>query len=429
MKTKYFLGLLSGLMFLSGCEEGFTFSTDSGAGRFSKQSILLDVRDDEETIFNSPSRAANDLADFKVMFFKNNGTVPEASYIYSEMPDVIVLPVGLYTVTATKGVDVEADWESPYFLGQSSAFQIKKDSITSDVDPIICRMQNVKVSVEFDPVLVSKMSADSYVEVKVGDNAGLKFDKSKEGTAGHFKHTDGVSLVATFNGVVEEAETVETKSFDEVKKGHHYKIKFKLHSQDPDNAGQATGEVNVDASVSIVNTEVNVTVGEDIDLGDGERPVEGNEDPENPPAPPVSGEYEPTFEVVAPTALKFNEPYNVTDEDIESGIRLIVRSNPGFSEFTVDIISPDLTPEELESASLSSHLDLVNPGDLATPLAGLGFPVNIGGDTEVEFSIPQLLMQMLTAVGEGNTHTFRLTVSNEYQGEKHTVTKDLILKL
>lgn len=426
MKTKYSLSLLSGLLLLASCEEGFTFGTDQGAGSFSKSSLLLDVRDDEETVHNAPSRAGDELADFKIMFFKNNSAAPEATYIYSEMPDVIVLPVGLYSVTATKGTDVEADWESPYFLGQSTAFHIKKDSITSDVDPIVCRMQNVKVTVEFDPLLTAAMSADSYVEVKVGDNAGLKFDKSKEGVAGHFKHTDGVSLVATFNGVVEEATTVETKSFDQVQKGHHYKIKFKLHSQNADNSGEAGAEVKVDATVNVTQIDNNITIVEDEDLGDDERPTEGNDDPNIPDTPPVQDDSAPTIEALPQTdssipEIEFGKVNEIVD-DMECVLMMRSTAESGFTKFECKIDSETL---DVTQVGLSNPLDLINPGLNEDALIGLGLlqeGQKVEGSKEVRFALSSFL-PLITALGPG-THNFILTIGDA-NGE---TTKTLILK-
>ncbi|MDE5868912.1 MAG: hypothetical protein K2H18_01660, partial [Muribaculaceae bacterium] len=70
-----------------------------------------------------------------------------------------------------------------------------------------------------------------------------------------------VSLVATFHGEVEGIPTVETKSFDQVQKGHHYKITFKLHTQSDEHYGEADATVNVDASVTTVDLENNIVVG------------------------------------------------------------------------------------------------------------------------------------------------------------------------
>ena len=435
MKTIYKIASLVPLLLFSSCSETFfNVESEEGTGTFIKQSLLLDLRDDSEVISNAPTRAG-EFDDFKILFFKNNEIVPEKSYVYSDMPDIVVLPVGSYTVTATKGTDVAADWDSPYFLGESDYFDIRKDNITTDIDPIVCRLQNVKVSVEFDSQLIGAMSPDSYVEVKVGDNAGLQFTAADEGRAGYYHHTDGVSMVATFRGDVEGSPTVETKSFDTVEKGYHYKIRFRLHSQDSSHSGEADADLNVDASVTTVNLENNVVIGEDEILDDSERPKEDIGGGDDEPTPPSAGNFEPQFLINTPSDLEFDKEYNVTADDIASGISLTVKCNPGITGFIVEIISPNLTPSELKSANLSDKLDLVNPGELAEPLSGLGFPVNISGQTEVDFSIPQLLMTMLNSVGGGNSHTFRLTVTNEFQGEgetspqKHTVVKDLILKL
>ncbi|MDE5869668.1 MAG: DUF4493 domain-containing protein, partial [Muribaculaceae bacterium] len=180
MKAKYISSLLLGASLMVGCSSEAPFVPENlpGTGSFNTASISLDVRNGEETVLGAPSRA--DEEDFKILFFKNGNVAPEQTYNYSEMPDVVVLPIGKYTVTATKGSDVEADWESPYFIGNSEEFEIKEDVITSDIEPIICTLQNVQVSVDFAPMLSGNMSPESYVEVKVGDNAGLQFTKDHE---------------------------------------------------------------------------------------------------------------------------------------------------------------------------------------------------------------------------------------------------------
>ncbi|MDE6296290.1 MAG: DUF4493 domain-containing protein, partial [Muribaculaceae bacterium] len=393
-------------------------------GEFSKNSLLLDVRDDSETVYNAPSRAGSELDDFKILFFKDNGTAPEKSYIYADMPDVVTLPVGKYKVTATKGVDVEADWESPYYLGESDSFYIMRDTITTDVNPIICRLQNVKVTVEFDPMLVANMSEDSYVLVKVGDNAGLKYTKDKEGVAGHFKHTEGVSMVATFNGTVEGATTVENKSFETVKKGHHYKIKFKLHSQGDGHSGQADADVNVDASVTTVDLEHNIVVTEDEDLGDAERPKEG--DDQDPPTPPVQNQEPPTITVLPQSNpsipnIEFGKVNEIVD-DLECVLMMESTAESGFTKFECTIDSETLNVEEV---GLTNPLDLVNPGTNEEALIGLELLQEgqvVKGSKKVKFDLTSFL-PMITILGPG-THNFILTIGDS-NGE---ITKTLILK-
>ncbi len=90
----------------------------------------------------------------------------------------------------------------------------------------------------------------------------------------------------------------------------------------------------------------------------------------------------------------------------------------GFTEMYVDIISSVLTDEELGKAGgLSTHIDLVNPGDVFPILQGFGFfesetDTSHGGKSEVEFDITSFL-GMLRAVypDEGNCD-FKLTVED-----------------
>lgn len=98
---------------------------------------------------------------------------------------------------------------------------------------------------------------------------------------------------------------------------------------------------------------------------------------------------------------------------------LVVNAPNGISTFTVRIDSPLLSAEELASIGLSSNLDLVNPGSMASALSGLGFPVNIGGETSVSFNISKFI-PMLELLGSG-TSNFHLTVTDS-KGNTQTKT-------
>lgn len=89
---------------------------------------------------------------------------------------------------------------------------------------------------------------------------------------------------------------------------------------------------------------------------------------------------------------------------------LVVNAPNGISSFVVQIDSPLLPPDELEGIGLKSEFDLVNPGSMSGALSGLGFPVNIGGETSVSFNISQFV-PMLKLLGSG-TSNFHLTVTD-----------------
>ena len=93
-------------------------------------------------------------------------------------------------------------------------------------------------------------------------------------------------------------------------------------------------------------------------------------------------------------------------------VKFTVTSQTGITGFTVDINSTTLTAEELASLGLSTHMDLVNPGDFAGPLGNLGFPTgsDVEGKKELTFDISSF-MPMLTVLGAGNSD-FTLTVED-----------------
>ncbi|MDE6340337.1 MAG: DUF4493 domain-containing protein [Muribaculaceae bacterium] len=421
MKKLYIYILTTLLTLLASCGKDAPFDErqEKGVGQLHKSAIGIDLRDEEMM----QTRADNgvNIDDFKISITKVGATAPTAVYTYGNMPDVVTLEKGSYVVKAEYGEDVEAEWNSPYYMGESDTFTITPDNITDDIGDIVCRLQNIKVSINFGPILTEQMSEDSGVEVRVSDSgdAGggkyLRFTKNDQlrGNCGYFRHAEGVSLIATFNGMVEGLSTTLNKSYSNVQKGYHYKITFKLNNQASESIGDLTGGVNVNASVTVTDVERNVDVEDDELLDDSERPRE--DDPETPPAagwqgPVATAEAPlsmPDVSKITPVdgVISVNCSQTIPLSDPNMNVVLNFKSNTGFTEFYADIDSPNLTPEELETVGLAAHLDLVNPDEkIVEPLQNLGLPVNIGGEKNVAFNISNF-MSLLAIFGE-NTHTF-----------------------
>lgn len=420
MKLRYKHIFLSVALLTGGCskEAPFNIVTEEGEGQILKSALNVDLRDGEldQTIVRG-TRGDIVYDDFKVTFTKDGASAPTSTYRYGDMPEIVTLDKGAYVATATYGENLDAEWENPYYVGRSDAFSIKPGEITDNVGEIVCRLENIKVSINFAPILTQEMDASSFVEVKVvsGDHdaKGLRFTKSEEnrGSAGYFRYVEGVSLVATFNGLVEGVKVSETKSIAKVEKGNHYKITFKLHTQGGENQGDANVDMKVDASVTVTNVERNVDLEEDEILDDSERPTEGPETPGGPdnPQPPTPGG-NPEIIGVAPIDI---DAINEIDGSLPVGLKVTSSATGGFQEFKVVIDSPDLTPEELESVGLSDNLNLAEtPEQFAVPLANFGFPINVKGKDEADIEISTMLLGMLKAVGAGHTHKFILTVTD-----------------
>lgn len=413
---------------MAGCskEKGFDDEMSDGEGQVLK--TALDMSTTSDQIMVTRAEQGVDLSNFKINFIKKGETVAAKSFTYSEMPDVVTLKVGTYTATAELGQDLNAEWENPYFKGQSEEFDVEAYKITSFISPIECELMNIKATIAFDETLLAAMSPDSYVEVKVGDNPGLNFTSAEatSGKAGYFKHTNENTLVATFHGKVNGSDIVESKSYEGIAKGRWYKLTFKLHQNSGgDPTGGASGEIVVDASVTTEDVNADVTLEDDAPLDDSDRPNWGGGDDPEPPTPDNAPEI-----IAISQGMVFDTPWSVTAAS-ECEFKIISHAEGGMQEFTCEIISQDLTPEELGSMNLPNVLDLVNEPapDSKYPnywnVLGndpFNFPTNVGGQSEVIFKLSDFMGMM--AVFGNHQHTFRFHVKDA-NGE---VNKDLILQ-
>lgn len=419
MKPIKILSILSCSMMLFSCGKEAPFNVEpvSGEGHILKSALNVDLRDGElgQTTVRS-TRADISYDDFKVIFTKEGAASPSSTYRYGEMPEIVSLEQGVYVAKATYGENLDAEWDNPYYVGQSDAFSIRAGEITDNIGEIVCRLENIKVSINFAPILTQQMSESSFVEVKVvsdGQNAkGLRFTKFEEnrGISGYFRYEEGVSLVATFSGMVEGLKVSETKSIPVVDKGNHYKITFKLHNQAGENQGDVDSDMKVDASVTVTNVERNVDLEDDEILDDSERPSEG--EPDEPTPPVTEGP-----SVIAENPIDLDKVNNVS---ASSHVVLNIASETGITEFKVNIISEDL------AGLVPEVLDLVNPGDNLNLLQSLGLlqdgKTSVQGDKDVKFDVSGFMV-MLCGLGEGKDHTFKLTVGDS----SGTVVKELRL--
>lgn len=349
---------------------------------------------------------------------RNNSSVGSVEYKYSDMPEVLTLPTGEYKVYASHGENEPCAWDSPYYYGEST-FGIEENKITDDVDPIVAKLSNIRVTIVFHPSLLSAISEDSKVEVKVGDQGMLEFTPSEKRSA-YFKYVrNSQSLTATFTGMVDGSEVVLSKTYDNAAPGNHYRITFRLHGIDDDAPGTITGGVTVDASIEMVDMNHTVDGEPEEILTDDWRPTQGggNTDPDD-PNPPVVEPSAPQITSATPPANQSNlkpvvlgeDKVNQITPDIYCVLHVKSTAENGIEKFDVKIDSEQLNKEELEGFGLAQTMDLVNPENLEGPLTGLGLPVNVGGMHDVDFDITKF-MTMLEALGEG-THKFILTVGD-----------------
>lgn len=381
---------------VTGCKEE-PFAPENGNGKLSTTRLMLNISNSEIRKSLSGTRSV-ELADFIVDIMKDGEVVK--SYRYAEMPGVIELPVGSYVAKAHLGTNAKAAWEEPYYEGQSQTFLIKKDEIT-EAQTIECKMANVRVTILYSDELKALMSDDAKVNVVMGDDATLSFAKT-ETRSGYFAYLEGSNtLVATFEGLVDGVQETASRVYTDVAPGTHYRITYNVHQpgSDPNASGNIVPGITVDASVEIVDMNINIDPGDGDRPGGGDRPGEGDK-----PEPPQPGSG-PTVTITEGMSFE-----TVNEVNSSSTVVINIASETGITAFTVDIVSSTLTPEVLADVHLSDHLDLVNPGALEEGISGLGLPVNVGGAKNVEFNISSF-MPLLAIYGD-NSHKFILNVED-----------------
>lgn len=421
------------LIGLASCSSEAPFSKEEtkgelGEGRLLASALSVELKTDEKLVRATP---VPDVNDFTVDFLNADDlTQVVKSFEYGAMPEVVTLPIGDYIVKAYYGGDYgagnNAAFDKPYYLGQSERFSIEKDKIKDNIGTIECKLSNVKVTILFDESLVNVMSADSKVSVTVGRSGSLDFTKDTE-DSGFFAFDEGsTTLAAVFSGVVDGDSTVETKTYDTVQPGVHYRITFKLHSADPNdpgdiNPGDPGNEIKIDAGIQLDDqtggSGVDVGVGDDdpIYMDDDRYPKEDDPEPGPGPDDPTPDEPGPTVNAESPIDL---DKVNEVGASSHVVLNFESVSESGFTTFEVDIISDDLTDDELKGVGLAAHLDLIDPGELLGALQGLGIlsesQETVRGEKKVKFDISQFMTPLSLFKGE---HHFVIKVADS-TGEK-----------
>lgn len=433
--NKILLGSLISLGILTGCKNEDPFyksEAENGTGRLLTSSIVVHVN--AEIVSTKAVVQTPDAKDFTVDFNNTDTGKTVSSYKISQLPEVVTLPVGNYVAKVHYGnPDVVAEFDSPYYEGNSEKFSIINGKILDTLEPIICSLQNVRISIFFDSALLEVCESDAKVSVKVGDSGELSFYPSTE-SDGYFKYvTNSHTLAATFSGTVQGTYITENKTFDQINPGTYYRITFKLKNPETGSIEpggiEQQGDLKIVASVTYhdYTTEdgyTNVDPDTEEYLEDDMRPTQP-EDPKDEPTPDEPKEGAP---YITSDDVDVNEVTILTD-DMDSLVVKIISPTP-ITGFICIIDSSTLTPEELKSVQLDSELDLVNDkyekeegeevSTLWQQLDGLGFPVgkkvtdapqNADGDYEVIFDITQFV-PMLNALGAGD-HNFIFNLENE----------------
>lgn len=419
------LTLMAVLFTFSAChsEKMETGATDV-TGQLSLASMKMEVDLKVDTVYPQ-SRAGVDVSNF-LLTIKNSQGEQVEQYTYSEMPEIISLPVGTYTVVASSAEAATNGFDVPFYTGSTEQFTIKENELT-EVSALTCRLANVMISVEYDEELRKLMGEDVVTNVKIGDNS-LDIPSSETRKAYLIAPASAGSMDITLKGTIDGESVTEVKRVDNVQAGQYNIIKYTLSPVDDGNnsvGGNLNIAINIDSSMTSSDETVGVNPGEEPGIDDfptdgGEEPGDGDGD----------GGDESGSEQNMPTIVGTDFNGNTFDigkdvltvtkgQSVSLSVTLLAPNKMAHVYVTID--SETLTEDVLVGVNLAKNFDLAEPGDLEAGLKGLGFPTgtDVIGKEEIPFDITQFT-SLLGIYGAAN-HNFIIRVVDQ-QGLEVTET-------
>lgn len=272
MKNRIYTSIFGGaLLLLSACGSEAPFGPDSDQfGKLNAEALNVDYANSSRTTKGAADETAPspiDIKAFSVEITKSGESTPEKTFAYGEMPGIIVLPTGTYTATASYGENPECGWNCPYYTGTTGTpFEITANKITDSIDPIVCKLSNVKVEVRIATGEGVEVS-DARVVVNAREGAELTFtDRTR--ASGYFRYAEGnTTLAATFSALIGGVEiSREFAAFTAVAAGNYYKLTFTV-AESPTNTEPGTitiGDEHFTVKGTVTTKDENI----DIDPGD-----------------------------------------------------------------------------------------------------------------------------------------------------------------
>ena len=412
----------------------FTFSAchsekmETGAtdvtGQLSLASMKMEVDLKVDTVYPQ-SRAGVDVSNF-LLTIKNSQGEQVEQYTYSEMPEIISLPVGTYTVVASSAEAATNGFDVPFYTGSTEQFTIKENELT-EVSALTCRLANVMISVEYDEELRKLMGEDVVTTVKIGDHS-LDIPSSETRKAYLIAPASAGSMDITLKGTIDGESVTEVARKDNVQAGQYHIIKNVLSLVNDGNnkvGGNVNIVINIDSSMTSSDETVGVNPGEEPGIDDfptdgGEEPGDGDGD----------GEGGITSDISITGKDLGGSPFDIDQTQTITGATTLIvgiEAPAGIQNLKVAISSDN---EEFNGIGEGlgefdlAHSDSMNE-DAQAMLPILGLPIDdaVLNQTNLDFNISKFTSML---AGFKGTHTFKITVTDN-QGK--TESKSLVINV
>lgn len=432
MKNKIFNALVS-LTLLAGltaCNEKWEPNgpQDSQMGTLSTANLTFDIANIDRV---TRSRATTDYSDFIITVTDADDNIVE-EWTYATMPSLPMFQVGDYKLNVESHIPESWAWDKPHFKG-SANFTIEANKVTA-IGNVTCKLQSLKVTVNFSEELTKASDGDLKCEVNVNKDCIATFEQGEQRAAYFVVPEGNTTMVATFSGTVNGYVEKIIRTYESIDQavGKHFIINFSLKGGGPVVPPIEQGQwdpsqgISVDMTVESEDLSGNAAIGDEPVI-DGERPdgekwddnngddPNGGEDPDPTPGPGDETEQAATF---TSEMLDLNGANNIFKfqvsgtEDEFNAVSLSINCPKGVKNLKVNINSDNESFMSSAGSMLPLNFDLAEPESesLASDLVGLGFSVgdDVKGHDTVNFSIGGDLLFALSCF-EGK-HTFTIQV-------------------
>ena len=417
MKRTIIFSMLTACLALAGCNMREISKGSAGAG-----SLSLQVASEGQYM----TKADDVVNNFKIVITRTDG-YEKIFERYADMPQVLDLGSGDYTITASSPRTAEAAFDQPIYTG-SANFTIR----TGELTPVslTCSLTNMMVTFqlsenfknELSAYTVSITNASSWTAADA-ENRTLIWDKEAvdANKPGYFTVAPLLVKVDGYRAIDNSETHAQMVISDVAAKDHHI---INLDARVTGQLGGENGgvEITIDNSVNEKDQQVDIP-------GWDEVPVDGGDDSSDDPVisddPVVSDDPAPS---TAPTMIwEANPTFAPTTIQDQMDVNIQISAPEKIKTFKVAVESVSLSETIAALKGDDSYayaagnpfvMDLIDDQDMIDALAdmGLGLPLGdeLKGQTEVLFSLSSLIpMIAMYPADPGTEHYFTLMLSDE----------------
>ena len=136
-------------------------------GELKLSSMKIGVDMDVDVVYlESRAESGVDLSNYIVTIY-DQYSQQAGQWTYSEMPEIVSLAVGTYTVEVKSAAEPTNGFDVPYYEGIATC-EIKENQVT-DVPAISCKLANMLFTVEYDESFQDKISEDVVTTITIGE--------------------------------------------------------------------------------------------------------------------------------------------------------------------------------------------------------------------------------------------------------------------